>query len=93
MAPTESAKSAKSRILTLGEVAKAFPLPWSHYVLLMAARSPEARDFYEAEAWGGLIFAGGHAICLLPLGPQILPPDPTMPPSDPETTRWFAEEV
>lgn len=53
MAQSTVAKSAKSRILMLGEVAKAFPLPWSHYVLLMSARSPEARDFYHAEALRG----------------------------------------
>jgi precorrin-4 methylase len=36
---TASAKSATvSRKLTLGEVAKAFPLPWSHYVPLLSAR-------------------------------------------------------
>lgn len=51
---TASAKSATlSRILTLGEVAKAFPLPWSHYVLLLSARSEEARDFYHTEALRG----------------------------------------
>lgn len=27
-----------------------FPLPWSHYVRLMAVENPEARKFYEAEA-------------------------------------------
>lgn len=42
-----------SRKLTLGDLAKAFPLPWSHYVLLVSARSPEARDFYHAEALRG----------------------------------------
>jgi len=51
---TTSAKSATaSRILTLGDVAKAFPLPWSHYVKLLSARSPEARDFYHTEALRG----------------------------------------
>ena len=54
IAQTASAKSATlSRILTLGEVAKAFPLPWSHYVLLLSARSEEARDFYHTEALRG----------------------------------------
>jgi predicted nuclease of restriction endonuclease-like (RecB) superfamily len=52
--PTTSENSATaSRKLTLGEVARAFPLPWSHYVLLMSARSPEARDFYHTEALRG----------------------------------------
>lgn len=51
---TASAQSAKaSRILTLGDVARAFPLPWSHYVRLLSARSEEARDFYHAEALRG----------------------------------------
>jgi len=31
-----------------------FPLPWSHYVLLLRrSKSPEAREFYEAEALRG----------------------------------------
>ena len=42
-----------SGILTLPALATAFPLPWSHYVLLLKARSPEARAFYEEEAWRG----------------------------------------
>jgi predicted nuclease of restriction endonuclease-like (RecB) superfamily len=51
-AATEIA-SSPSRVLTLAEIASAFPLPWSHYVLLLSARSPEARDFYHAEALRG----------------------------------------
>ena len=30
-----------------------FPLPWSHYVQLLAVKNPEARSFYEAEAIRG----------------------------------------
>lgn len=30
-----------------------FPLPWSHYVKLLAIKNPEARAFYEAEALRG----------------------------------------
>jgi len=30
-----------------------FPLPWSHYVRLLAVRSPHARRFYEQEALRG----------------------------------------
>jgi predicted nuclease of restriction endonuclease-like (RecB) superfamily len=30
-----------------------FPLPWSHYVKLLAVKSPEARTFYETEALRG----------------------------------------
>ena len=52
--PTPSDQSgAAARKLTLADVARAFPLPWSHYVLLTSARSPEARDFYHTEALRG----------------------------------------
>ena len=37
----------------LTQLAARFPLPWSHYVLLISARSPEARAFYETEALRG----------------------------------------
>ncbi|SPE17880.1 conserved hypothetical protein [Candidatus Sulfotelmatomonas gaucii] len=30
-----------------------FPLPWSHYVRLMAVESPQSRSFYETEALRG----------------------------------------
>jgi predicted nuclease of restriction endonuclease-like (RecB) superfamily len=40
--------------LSLAEVARAFPLTWSHYVLLISrSRSPEAFAFYHAEALRG----------------------------------------
>jgi predicted nuclease of restriction endonuclease-like (RecB) superfamily len=43
-----------SRIFSLGELASALPLSWSHYVRLMrGARSGEERQFYEAEALRG----------------------------------------
>jgi predicted nuclease of restriction endonuclease-like (RecB) superfamily len=48
---TLSDKSASA--VSLADLARAFPLPWSHYVLLLAARSPEARDFYHTEALRG----------------------------------------
>jgi len=62
--PGQSRKSAKSQTLSgisntsdptelrpLSALAVAFPLPWSHYVLLIRrARSHEARSFYHAEA-------------------------------------------
>jgi predicted nuclease of restriction endonuclease-like (RecB) superfamily len=39
---------------TLSDLARAFPLPWSHYVLLLRrSRSPEAFAFYHAEALRG----------------------------------------
>ncbi len=38
----------------LSDLARAFPLPWSHYVLLISgSRSPEAFVFYQAEALRG----------------------------------------
>jgi predicted nuclease of restriction endonuclease-like (RecB) superfamily len=38
----------------LADVARAFPLPWSHYVLLVRrSRSPEAFAFYHTEALRG----------------------------------------
>lgn len=37
----------------LAHLAKSFPLPWTHYVRLLAVRSPDARRFYEAEALRG----------------------------------------
>ena len=48
-AQTPSALSAGP----LGRVAHLFPLPWSHYVRLLAVRNPEARRFYETEALRG----------------------------------------
>jgi predicted nuclease of restriction endonuclease-like (RecB) superfamily len=40
-----------SRISSMRALADAFPLPWSHYVLLLRkSRSPEALAFYQAEA-------------------------------------------
>ena len=37
----------------LAAIAGLFPLPWSHYVRLLAVRNPEARKFYEKEALRG----------------------------------------
>lgn len=49
-----SNSESPSRILRLAVVAKAFPLPWSHYVRLIGkTRSPEALVFYHAEALRG----------------------------------------
>ena len=52
---TPSGKSgASSSVFDPGEIAAAFPLSWSHYVLLLRrSRSEEARAFYEAEALRG----------------------------------------
>jgi hypothetical protein len=48
--PVRSARLGASP-LVLSELARVFPLPWSHYVLLIArSRSPEAFAFYHAES-------------------------------------------
>ena len=50
---TPSGKSSAPS-LALADLARAFPLPWSHYVLLISrTRSPEAFAFYHAEALRG----------------------------------------
>ena len=50
---TPSGKSAASPF-ALSDLARAFPLPWSHYVLLISrSRSPEAFAFYHTEALRG----------------------------------------
>ena len=49
-----STVSAKSSPFALADLARAFPLPWSHYVLLISrSRSPDAFAFYHAEALRG----------------------------------------
>jgi len=46
--------SGKSSPFALSELARAFPLPWSHYILLITrTRSPEAFAFYHTEALRG----------------------------------------
>jgi predicted nuclease of restriction endonuclease-like (RecB) superfamily len=46
--------SRKFTHVGLRDLARAFPLPWSHYVLLVSrSRSPEAFDFYHSEALRG----------------------------------------
>src|SRR3984893_3350337 len=48
------APSGKSSLFALSDLARAFPLPWSHYVLLISrTRSTEAFAFYHAEALRG----------------------------------------
>lgn len=37
----------------LGQVARAFPLPWTHYVRLLRVRNAHAREFYAREALVG----------------------------------------
>jgi predicted nuclease of restriction endonuclease-like (RecB) superfamily len=48
--PRPDATTARPELRT---IAQRFPLPWSHYVRLLSARSDEARAFYEAEALRG----------------------------------------
>jgi predicted nuclease of restriction endonuclease-like (RecB) superfamily len=53
---TPSEKSSGEIIQTLSEKSPAqarFPLPWSHYVRLMAVKEEAARRFYETEALRG----------------------------------------
>jgi len=46
--------AAPSLPFALGDLASAFRLPWSHYVMLVRrCRSPEALEFYHAEALRG----------------------------------------
>jgi predicted nuclease of restriction endonuclease-like (RecB) superfamily len=46
--------SAKYSPLAVADLARAFPLPWSHYVQLIShSRSPEAFAFYQAKALRG----------------------------------------
>jgi len=50
--PTVSGTSAP--LFNLTDLARAFPLPWSHYVLLISrSRSPETFAFYHTEALRG----------------------------------------
>ena len=37
-------------VLSLETLARAFPLPWSAYVTLLAVKNPQARSFYQTEA-------------------------------------------
>ncbi len=47
-------KAPAGNRFSLDDLAKKFPLPWSHYVLLIShSRSPEAFSFYQTEALRG----------------------------------------
>ena len=52
---TVSAEFAKvsGKSFNLAEIAKNFPLPWSHYVLLLSCRDAGEREFYEKESLRG----------------------------------------
>ena len=60
IAQTVSAQSKETQIFQtasekfdLSQIANRFPLPWSHYVLLLKVDNPDARRFYETEALRG----------------------------------------
>jgi predicted nuclease of restriction endonuclease-like (RecB) superfamily len=46
-------KPSSSHSIPLTSAAKSFPLPWSHYVLLLTTRSEAARTFYQNESLRG----------------------------------------
>lgn len=50
-----NAPLAKSQTVSgiSGAIAQRFPLPWSHYIRLLAVKKDAARHFYEAEALRG----------------------------------------
>lgn len=50
---TLSAKSGKVPPSGIEALIKALPLSWSHYVLLLQVKNPQARAFYETEALRG----------------------------------------
>lgn len=53
---TASAKSQHildRQLIAIQQVAKCFPLPWSHYVQLLAIADADARRFYESEILRG----------------------------------------
>lgn len=39
--------------LSVADIVRNFPLPWSHYVKLLSVQNPEARAFYETESLRG----------------------------------------
>jgi predicted nuclease of restriction endonuclease-like (RecB) superfamily len=52
-AETSQTPSAEFPAGAAGAGRPRFPLPWSHYVRLLAVKNPHARDFYEVEALRG----------------------------------------
>jgi len=48
-----SSKKLSRAIEHLGNIARAFPLPWTHYVRLLRVRNALAREFYTREALAG----------------------------------------
>lgn len=50
--PSEIWQTASAKSPGLPDASR-FPLPWSHYVRLLAVKNPDARAFYETEALRG----------------------------------------
>jgi predicted nuclease of restriction endonuclease-like (RecB) superfamily len=50
---TVSAESRRASPVDVEAISAAFPLPWSHYVKLLAVKDERARHFYAAEALRG----------------------------------------
>lgn len=48
-----ASRPASGPLANLPELAAKFPLPWSHYVRLLAVKNQAARQFYETEALRG----------------------------------------
>jgi predicted nuclease of restriction endonuclease-like (RecB) superfamily len=48
-----SSKKISRAIERLGNIARAFPLPWTHYVRLLRVRNALCREFYAREALAG----------------------------------------
>lgn len=46
-------QTVSGQSFNLAEIAKNFPLPWSHYVELLSCRDDKEREFYESEALRG----------------------------------------
>lgn len=46
-------RTESSQTIELTELAKHFPLPWSHYVELLSCRDQKEREFYELESLRG----------------------------------------
>lgn len=49
----EQKSETLSRIFTPDDIAKRFPLSWSHYVALLGVNDEKGREFYETEALRG----------------------------------------
>lgn len=46
-------QTLSAKCLSLAEIGKHFPLPWSHYVELLSCRDEDEREFYESESLRG----------------------------------------